>query len=241
MSRKTKHPTSDTAKTEAPSKRVGYGRPPIAHRFKPGQSGNPRGRPRGSQNKFPAPSEERLKSLILEEAYRHIQITEGSGQVSIQMAKAIVRSIAVNAAKGQARAQKLFTDLLTQTEKANKALYDEATQTAIEYKIEWERVLLERRRLNIEVPDPIPHPDDIQIDYSTGMVSLKGPMDKNQKEKWQKLRKRSVDIQEEIKELKTILADLSQRDIHPIIKAEIIRNEFNLQQIRDRIGDWDRK
>ena len=28
---------------------VGYGRPPVAHRFRPGQSGNPRGRPRGKQ------------------------------------------------------------------------------------------------------------------------------------------------------------------------------------------------
>jgi hypothetical protein len=29
---------------------VGYGRPPRATRFKPGQSGNPKGRPRGSKN-----------------------------------------------------------------------------------------------------------------------------------------------------------------------------------------------
>jgi hypothetical protein len=29
---------------------VGYGRPPIHTRFKPGQSGNPAGRPKGAQN-----------------------------------------------------------------------------------------------------------------------------------------------------------------------------------------------
>jgi hypothetical protein len=34
----------DTAET------VGYGRPPREHRFQPGQSGNPRGRPKGSRN-----------------------------------------------------------------------------------------------------------------------------------------------------------------------------------------------
>ena len=31
---------------------VGYGRPPVNRQFKPGQSGNPRGRPKGSKN-FP--------------------------------------------------------------------------------------------------------------------------------------------------------------------------------------------
>jgi hypothetical protein len=241
MTRKTKDPTSDKPNTKAPPDGVGYGRPPSAHRFKPGQSGNPRGRPRGSHNKLPALSEERLKSLILEEAYRNIKITEGSGQVSIPMAKAVMRSIAVNAAKGQPRAQKLFTDLLTQTEKANKALYDEATQTAIDYKIEWEEVLAARKRFYIEAPDPIPHPDDIHIDYSTGVVTLQGPMDKKQKEKWQNLRKRSKATQAEIKELKAMLADPNQKAIHPIIRTEIIRHEFNLQQIKDKIGDWDRK
>ena len=30
--------------------KVGYGKPPVHSRFKPGQSGNPKGRPRGSLN-----------------------------------------------------------------------------------------------------------------------------------------------------------------------------------------------
>ena len=32
------------------SNKVGYGRPPVHSRFKPGQSGNPRGRPKGRLN-----------------------------------------------------------------------------------------------------------------------------------------------------------------------------------------------
>ena len=32
------------------NERVGYGRPPTTTRFRPGQSGNPRGRPKGARN-----------------------------------------------------------------------------------------------------------------------------------------------------------------------------------------------
>jgi hypothetical protein len=43
---------------------VGYAKPPARTRFKPGQSGNPKGRPRGSKNARPSLSEERIKTLI---------------------------------------------------------------------------------------------------------------------------------------------------------------------------------
>ena len=47
----------------ASSYEVGYGKPPAKNRFKPGQSGNPKGRPRGAKNRSPSPQlhEERLK------------------------------------------------------------------------------------------------------------------------------------------------------------------------------------
>jgi len=38
------------ARTSGKRPDVGYGRPPVEHQFKPGQSGNKRGRPRGSKN-----------------------------------------------------------------------------------------------------------------------------------------------------------------------------------------------
>ena len=41
-------PPSGTARLNAAD--VGYGRPPTEHQFKPGESGNRRGRPKGSKN-----------------------------------------------------------------------------------------------------------------------------------------------------------------------------------------------
>ena len=133
----------------------------------PGQSGNPKGRPKGSKNKskVPALNEERMKSILLEEAYRTIKVNEGSGQVTVPMAQAVIRSLAVNAAKGNQRAQRLFTELLFTTERENKRLHDEWLDAAITYKVEWERELARRERLGITGPEPLPHPDHVVINY----------------------------------------------------------------------------
>jgi hypothetical protein len=192
---------------------VGYAKPPVETRFAPGQSGNPRGRPKGSKNrtKLPGLHEERLKTIILEEAYRTISVTDAKGPVSIPMAQAVIRSLAVNAAKGNQRAQRLFAELLVSAETSNKRLHDEWLETAINYKVEWERELERRRAHNIVAPEPIPHPDDIIIDMRTGLVRVKGPMTKEEKEVWDQFRHRKEECDRTIDELQ----DLLQQDPSP--------------------------
>lgn len=156
---------------------VGYGKPPGSSRFKPGQSGNPKGRPRGAKNKRPALNEEGLESIIIDEAYREITVRDGDRNVSVPMAQAVVRALAVNAAKGQHRAQRLFAEMLSATERQNKALNDAWLETAIEYKIGWDLELERRRRLGItHLPDPLPHPDQVIIDMNAGTAHVQGPM-----------------------------------------------------------------
>ena len=105
---------------------MGYGKPPSRTQFKPGQSGNPRGRPCGSRNTKPSLSEERIKSLIIEEAYRTIAVVEKGRRVTIPMAAAVLRAVAMNAAKGNNRAATLFTTLLSKTEAENRKLAADA-------------------------------------------------------------------------------------------------------------------
>ena len=88
----------------------------------------------------------------------------------------MVRSLAVNAAKGQHRAQRLFSELLAATETSNKRLHDEWVETAISYKVDWERELARRAEFGVSGPEPLPHPNDIEIDMNTGEVIIKGPM-----------------------------------------------------------------
>jgi Family of unknown function (DUF5681) len=188
---------------------VGYGKPSVARQFAAGQSGNPRGRPKGSKNrpKLPGPREERLKTIILEEAYRTIRVSDAKGTVSIPMAQAVIRSLAVNAAKGNQRAQRLFAELLTSVESSNRRQHDEWLQVAIEYKTGWEQELERRKAHNIVAPDPIPHPDDIVINPRTGHVEIKGPMTKEEKQAWDELRERKAKYDQSIVELEALLRE----------------------------------
>ncbi len=181
---------------------VGYGKPPVGTRFRPGQSGNPKGRPKGAKNKRPKLNEERLKNIILEEAYRDISVRDGDRNVTISMAQAVVRSLAVNAAKGQHRAQRLFAEMLAGTERQNKALADEWLQTAIEYKVEWERELQRREQHGItNLPPPVPHPDHVKINFIEGTARVVGPMTQEEVEELEMWVQRQDGLREELRSL----------------------------------------
>lgn len=177
---------------------VGYGKRPTETRFRPGQSGNPRGRPKGWKNQRATLSTERLKDIILEEAYRTIKVNDGDRQVSVPMAQAIVRSLAVGAAKGNTRAERLFAELLATTETSNHQKNDQWLETAINYKIEWEIELERRRRHGISLPDPIPHPDDIQVDFRRNTVEIRGPMSKEEVKEIEHFLCRQAEFREEL-------------------------------------------
>lgn len=73
---------------------VGYCKPPVHTRFKPGQSGNPTGRPKGSQN---------LKTLFHKILNEQISLQEGSQTKKISKAEAVMRRMVIGAMKGDAR------------------------------------------------------------------------------------------------------------------------------------------
>lgn len=217
---------------------IGYAKPPASKRFKPGISGNPKGRPRGAKNKQPELNEERLKQVILSEAYRYITIHEDGKKNSIPMAEAVIRSISVNAAKGEYRAQKLFVELVNTTEAANKALHDEYLQTMIEYKQTWERELERQQRLGHKTSEPLPHPDDIIIDMKTGKVAIKGPMTKEEQIEWDRFIDKLCDSERAIEELLAMIKDPTNKQYLTFIEKDLAYEISMKNTLTEALGNY---
>jgi hypothetical protein len=74
---------------------TGYCNPPDATRFKPGKSGNPAGRPKGSRN---------LATDLAAELAEQITVREGGRPRRISKQRALVKSLMVKALGGDVRA-----------------------------------------------------------------------------------------------------------------------------------------
>lgn len=124
---------TENAKSQMGPNSAGYRRPPVGVRFNKGQSGNPAGRPKGSKNRPPGTARaERLKSLMLEEAYRPIKVNQDGKEIEMPMAQAVLRSLAVAAVKGEARAQAIFIKMVSATEEDEAAIAEMIDQARAE-------------------------------------------------------------------------------------------------------------
>lgn len=97
---------------------VGHGRPPVASRFKPGHSGNPKGRPKGAKN---------LSVLIREKLAAKVPVREGGRQRLMSKAElGVIKLVNRFAETGN---EKLFAALIKQSE-GNSAGGDERASNA---------------------------------------------------------------------------------------------------------------
>jgi hypothetical protein len=86
---------------------VGYGKPPRHTRFRKGQSGNPRGRPKASKN---------LATLLKEALNEPVIVAENGGRRKITMREAIIRQLVKRSATADLRATKILLDLVRDIE-----------------------------------------------------------------------------------------------------------------------------
>jgi hypothetical protein len=89
------HPPSRLRRgRSATDDQVGYGRPPPAHQFKPGRSGNPRGRPKGAKNEA---------TILSDLLNRKITVREGGTSRKISILEAILLRFTEDALKGNVK------------------------------------------------------------------------------------------------------------------------------------------
>ena len=211
---------------------MGYAKPPEATRFQKGTSGNPRGRPKGRKTLVPALNEERMKVIILEEAYRTITVRDGTRTATVPIARAVLRSLAVNAVKGQHRSQRLFAELLSSVERANRALHDEWLITAMQYKVDWEIELHRRERLGItHLPDPSPHPDHVLIDLQDGTARVFGPSTNEEKAAWNQMLAHKAEVEEVTRHLQERLTSETKPRKRALLEGEIRVNQHVVKMI----------
>jgi hypothetical protein len=80
---------------DAKDEKVGYGRPPRATRFKPGQSGNPVGRRKGERN---------VATALAADLKARIVVRENGRDHKLSKAEAIAKALVLRALKGDAKA-----------------------------------------------------------------------------------------------------------------------------------------
>ena len=181
--------------------KVGYASPPTEHRFRKGQSGNPRGRPRGSRGKAQPqfdPGQRPTNELILQEAYRPVTIREGDEIFEIPAIQAVMRAMGVSAMKGNRLAQKTLTEMVQRIEDAEVQSRLESLETFLTYKTKWTEEIERCKRDGRPIPTPLPHPDDVILDFRKGTVKIGGPLTKEEKAKWDERFERRAEAQSEV-------------------------------------------
>tara|TARA_R110000868_G_scaffold222278_1_gene474180 strand:- start:645 stop:1193 length:549 start_codon:yes stop_codon:yes gene_type:complete len=95
--------TIKSGKVTSDFDKPGYGKPPKKYQWKPGQSGNPSGKPKGAKN---------LATVVKEEAKGKVTIKDASGiSKKVSKLEAIVRTTTHKALKGDPKAMALILGL----------------------------------------------------------------------------------------------------------------------------------
>ncbi len=125
------------AKNDDGNYKVGYGKPPPQRRFQSGQSGNPKGRPRGSKN---------LTTLLQQALDEKVIITENGRRKRITKREAWAKQLANKAASGDSRTAKFLYELNPKLEfdaKTRARALESKKPPGFSYSLEyWARIMI---------------------------------------------------------------------------------------------------
>jgi len=119
----------------------GYGKPPKEHQFKPGQSGNPKGRPRGPGS---------LHKMIMKHAAKKVSVIENGMAKTMPKMEVVIAAMFNSASQGDVAAARLLaTQMISASEFAveqSQSGYGEADLKAILDEADWQAELVKLRQ-----------------------------------------------------------------------------------------------
>jgi hypothetical protein len=187
-----------------------YRKPPVAHQFKKGTSGNPNGRPKKNMQSglsgLGGGIADRLGAMALDEAIRPVTVREGDKVSEIPAMQALIRTMFRAAAQGDTKAGRQLLEVIARAESGRTGSALEMLQHAVQYKEKYGPIFEQREREGLDPLDIFPHPDDLIIDGTTGEVTIDGPTSKEEAGARKAVRKQAIESMVRYFEVEAALA-----------------------------------
>lgn len=159
---------------------IGFGKPPEQHRFKKGQTGNPKGRSKKGKEPPVRFGDGVVDNDLVQEAFRQLQLHENGRPVRLRISQAIVRSLLLDGLKGNRLAKRYAFELLRREEREALERSAKFYKSYVEIKAKGEALIQRCRTEGRAPPRFYPHPDDILLDEANLEVHLLGPRSEDQ-------------------------------------------------------------
>jgi len=116
---------------------VGYGKPPKEHQFKPGKSGNPKGRPKGPGN---------IYKSILKQAAKKVLVVENGVEKKMAKIDVVIAAMLNEGAKGDVPAGRLVTNMTAvatqMSQDASQSGYSDEDLKVMLAEADWQNMLV---------------------------------------------------------------------------------------------------